>query len=878
MLNRLQRFLMQSLMGETPKTALHRLFVLTSLFSSIAMPVLAGETRGQGVGTFHGTSLQEGTAADLLAQGNITRVTGVEVIETANGLELILKTVAGSERLVPLILPEGNNLAIDILDATLALPTGNEFSQSNPAPGISEITVVTAEDNSIQVTIAGENQTPSAEVVSGRDDLVLAVTPEDTTAEGPAESINVVVSATRTEENIQDVPRSVTVITREQIDQQTTIDRNIQTILGNTVPGLGPTAESQQSFSQTLRGRSPLVLVDGIPISSNIDNDTSVANLRRLDTSAVERIEVVRGPSAIYGDGAAGGVINIITRIPKEEGIFSEAEIGVRTGDFRGNSFGNLIDYRVSGKQGVVDFVTSFTYDDYGTPFDAEGDRIPQFADSESNSSSINFLGKFGFTISPEQRIQVTANYFNDEQSQDGRLDFSVGETPGIQKARLIGEPIQFVNSPDPFNQGTIVGLSYTHDDILNSKLEALAYYRKTDTASSLGDQRAFDPDALLILRRSDVTSERFGGRLQADTEILNNLSVLWGADYSNEDSQGDWNVFDVEDFDNSGGIIARQIDNAVRVAPFEIENFGVFSQLNWDATERLALGGGIRYENINVSVVDNWVDRDSGIAGQGGEQSLDDVVFNAGIVYKATEDISLFTNFAQGFSLPNISRVLQNPSEGFDFEEDIELTNPQKIDSYEIGVRGQWNNVQAALAAFYTYSDLGTSLQVSEFGEDLQVIRAPQRNYGVELAIDWQPIEKWQIGSTFTWIEGDLEDSETEEFLAITSYEISPLKLTAYVENETLPGWNNRLQALYVGNRDRAFEDEVDPIGVDNYFVMDLISSLELGSGELSFGVRNLLNNQYFNVPNQVNTGFDDSFALASRGRTFNLNYRFSF
>ena len=79
---------------------------------------------------------------------------------------------------------------------------------------------------------------------------------------------------------------------------------------------------------------------------------------------------------------------------------------------------------------------------------------------------------------------------------------------------------------------------------------------------------------------------------------------------------------------------------------------------------------------------------------------------------------------------MPNISRVLQNPDEGFDFEEDIELTEPQTVDSYEIGVRGQWKNVQATLAAFYTYSELGTSLETVAIGEDLQVIRAPQRTY----------------------------------------------------------------------------------------------------------------------------------------------------
>ena len=854
------------------------LFTGVIVFSStaIAFPVLSESPK---LVEFNSQYLSN-NASDLLAQDNLTRVTGVEIIQTENGLELVLKTATGSETLVPLIIPEGNNLVIDLLDATLALPTGNEFSQSNPAPGIREITVSSIDENSIQIAIAGEKQAPSAKVLPGKDGLVLGITTDGTTAETePSESINVVVSATRTEENVEDVPRSVTVVTREQIEEQTKIVRDLQTILGNTVPGLGPTSESNQSFAQTLRGRSPLVLVDGIPISSVIDNDTSVGNLRRLDASAVERVEVVRGPSAVYGDGAAGGVINIITRIPQEEGIVSEAEIGVRSfGDLRGGSFGNFLDYRVSGKQGAIDFVTSFTYDGYGQPFDGDGDPVPVITESQGNSDSINFLGKFGVEITPKQRIQLTANYFNDEQEQNGELDLTVGETPGIQKARLTNNKIQFIDAPEPFSRGTIAALSYTHDDIFNSQLEALAYYRQTKTADLLFDERVFDPDNLLQISRSVVESERFGGRLQADTKILDNLSLLWGADYSNEDSEGTPEVFDPEVFDNSDRTIARRIGTAVRIPPFEIENIGVFSQLNWDATERLALSGGIRYENINVSVVDNWIDGDTGIAAQGGEQSLDDVVFNAGVVYQATSNISLFTNFAQGFSLPNISRVLQNPDEGFDFDEDIELTDPQKVDSYEIGVRGQWNNVQATLAAFYTYSELGTSIDVVDFGEDLQVIRAPQRTYGVEMAVDWQASKKWQLGGTFTWIEGDLEDGETEEFLATTSYEVFPIKITAYIENETLPGWSNRLQTLYVGNRDRAFEDDVDPIGIDDYFLLDLISSLELGSGELSFGVRNLLNNQYFSVPNQVNAGFDDSFAIAARGRSFTLNYRFSF
>lgn len=498
------------------------------------------------------------------------------------------------------------------------------------------------------------------------------------------------------------------------------------------------------------------------------------------------------------------------------------------------------------------------------------------FADSEADSASINVFGKLGFDLGSQQRLQISANHFNDSQSQEGQLD----ETPGedIQKARFLDTPIDFIDSADPFNRGTVISLDYSHNDILNSSFKAQAYYRQTKTASSLFDNRIFSPESPLGIGRSVVSAERFGGRLQLDTSLSNNLSLLWGADYSNEESEGNFDVFDADEFDNSGGIRARKIGSSIRIAPFDIENLGLFSQLKWDASERLSLSGGVRYENFNVSVIDNWVDGRNGASAQGGEKNLDDVVFNAGVVYKATPEVSVFANFAQGFSLPNISRIVQSPQEGFNFVEDVELSAPQKVDSYELGIRGRWNNFQASLAGFYSYSALGSSIRFEDFKTGrFSILRSPQRNYGIELAVDWQPSDKWKLGSTLTWSEGEREESEESGFVAITGYEVSPLKLTAYLENETLPGWSNRLQALYVGSRDRAFDAEVDPIGIDSYLLMDLVSSLKLGNGSLSLGVRNLLNNQYFNISNQLNFGFDPAFAIASRGRTFTLNYRWS-
>lgn len=144
--------------------------VILSMF--IAKPVVAEKKKQPVIGDWE--IRRWGDKESLVAQ-NLTRVTGIEIEQTDDGLNLILKTVAGSERLVPLIVPEGNEIVIDILDATLAFSIRNGVTEVNPAPGIRRVAVNEGDDNSIQVRIVGQNQTPSAEVVPGTENLVLSI-------------------------------------------------------------------------------------------------------------------------------------------------------------------------------------------------------------------------------------------------------------------------------------------------------------------------------------------------------------------------------------------------------------------------------------------------------------------------------------------------------------------------------------------------------------------------------------------------------------------------------------------------------------------------------------------------------------------------------
>ena len=272
-----------------------------------------------------GISLSKtGRATDLLAQG-VTRVTGVEVIQSESGLELILRTVAGSERLVPLIVPEGNDLVIDILDATLAFSIRNGVTELNPALGISRVTVNEGEENSIQVRITGENQTPSAEVVLSRQNLVLSITPEQTTAQEqsdePDQEIDIVVTevGTRTETDPQDVPQTIQVIPQEIIENR---EVNDLTEALESVPGIVPNNDTGLFNDVNIRGFGADYRRNGLRADVFGSSGEQTAN--------VERIEVLKGPaSVLYGQGSFGGTVNIVTKQSTNEPFYQvDAAIG----------------------------------------------------------------------------------------------------------------------------------------------------------------------------------------------------------------------------------------------------------------------------------------------------------------------------------------------------------------------------------------------------------------------------------------------------------------------------------------------------------------------------------------------------------------------
>lgn len=697
--------------------------------------------------------------------------------------------------------------------------------------------------------------------------------PESPSAEAQAPkdaefSEEMTVTATRRPENIATIPGSVTVVTREELETYAqSSQRNLGDTLGKLVPGLSPGSQSASTFGQTLRGRNVLVLIDGAPQSSlrSVQHD-----LLGIDLSTVERIEVVRGTTAIYGEGSSGGIINIITRTPQgDQGLKLTTDFQMESAPQNlASGLGGTISQSLDGTLGkTVSYGFTGSFSRTGGYFDAEGDRIPADPHGQgglADTNAFNLFGKVGVRLAPEQRLRFSANYYQGRQDTRFTSDPTVGAMPPLsQKARALDG----LELSDP--QGTsnmVLSLTYDHDQVLSSTLRAQLYHRDHESRFFPFDGRPYPAMGGNIVQ-SRLSTRKTGGRLEMGTPLPFGLDALWGLDASLENTSQPVALMDAEVFTASSGRAFQAVGEDMWVPPMDVASLSLFTQLEWKALSVLSLRAGVRYERTGLNVDDyNTL---AGDAIEGASLSFNRALFNAGVVVGGTQGINAFANFSQGYSLPDVGLILRGAPAGSSVA--TLNTAPQAVDLVEVGVRGNWQSVQSSLSLYYNRSDLGTS----SGGLNAPVVRAPERVYGMEATVDVQPVERLSLGTTFTWLEGQLDKLDDGNYTFLNSYRIPPLKLTGTVQHETLPGWNNMVQLVFSGHRNRfpgstAYGERE----VNSYFTLDLSTSLKAGPGQLRVSVANLLNRQYYTRESQLlRTGANDSYA-AARGAVLSAGY----
>ena len=247
--------------------------------------------------------------------------------------------------------------------------------------------------------------------------LVLISTTLNLAAEEPAELDDLLVTAALEPISARDVAGSVTVITREEIEQRQVkyLADLLRDVPGFAVSQAGGPGALTQIRVRGAEANHVLVLIDGIRANDPASGDEF--QFEYQSTANIERIEIVRGPqSAIWGTDALAGVINIITRKNVSDAYLkAEAEYG---------SFDSL---SLAANGGV----SRDRFRIYGglSYLDSEGINISREGEEKDGSQNSNANLNLEFDLADAWQLNLTGQYVDAESEFDG-VDFFVSGLP----------------------------------------------------------------------------------------------------------------------------------------------------------------------------------------------------------------------------------------------------------------------------------------------------------------------------------------------------------------------------------------------------------------------------------------------------------------
>lgn len=246
----------------------------------------------------------------------------------------------------------------------------------------------------------------------------------------PAQHLDeVIVTATRTQRQLSSLPMPVTLISKQQITETgvTRLDDILQEQTG-IILAADPTIGGGEGIQlQGIAADYILVLIDGVPL---VGRSSGNLDLSRVAIGNIQQVEIVKGPSSsLFGSEALGGVINIITEEPKQEGI--SGQISHRIASFNDQNS----QVRINQRQGNIRyalFADRLSNDGY--------DLAPQQS-GQTNNPLFNYTlnGRIYADFSEKIEVYASARYF----FQDFDID------PGISQETDTNFHLRTTHTPD---------------------------------------------------------------------------------------------------------------------------------------------------------------------------------------------------------------------------------------------------------------------------------------------------------------------------------------------------------------------------------------------------------------------------------------------
>lgn len=586
--------------------------------------------------------------------------------------------------------------------------------------------------------------------------IALALSAGVVSAEDVVQTETVHVTASRVEQELLDVPMSVSVMTSEDFERES--GKTIADYL-DSIPGVEVQNDGSQGLKRIqIRGESTfrtLVMIDGQKVS---EHKSMSGTPILVDPSQIERIEVIKGPaSVLYGSDAIGGAVNIITKKGGRK-------------PFEGYVTGGL-DTSASGKTlagGVAGHVNGWSYRINGSVEDfGELDTpVGKVENTEFTSRS----GSLFLAYDINESIQVGGTF--DTYDLESKSANQIGILEGSMRDFYVDIP-EWKRSKGAL----FVDMKNLTDNLVRLRLDT--FYQKTTKEMENLVQPAAMP--LSMQNWADNDLRQTGFSMQSDWQLGEHYLVA-GYEYSHDDLDAQ------SRFTMAGGMMdTRESYDAKQ------ETHSVYASAESPVTDEFTLNYGVRYTWVSGEATMKGQEHGMGGGAPYGEKndaSDGHAVFNLGAVWHVLDDVALRASWAQGYRYPTMQELYITTQMGGGIAYANPDLKPETSDNFEVGVRWESERVSLDAALFYNMADdyitdvtVGTSGMYSQITRFMNVGEAT--TYGLETTLSYALPYDLEPYVNLTLMRRKFEQN------GISTYDSGTPEITSRLGVKWTPEWN---------------------------------------------------------------------------------------
>lgn len=520
-----------------------------------------------------------------------------------------------------------------------------------------------------------------------------------------------------------------------------------------------------------------------------------------FDTWSIESIEVLRGPSSvIYGEGAIGGVVNVIPKKPTRGAIQQELQVGVGT-----ENTGRL----AYGSGGALDERWSYR-------IDASANRSDNWV-QRGDSRDATFSGALRLDVAPDLNLTLT-------HAQSDQKPMRYFGTPLINGALAPATYGTNYNVADAYihyqDQLTTAGLHWKPQagvsvDSTLYHIKSRRHWRNVETYDWLSSfDKVQRSDYTEILHRQEQTGNTTTASVDGALFGLQN-TVAAGLEFNNttfrHTNNAGYSGTSLVDIGNTDSGYFFNLDGTAPKYRVHARQYAVFIEDKLKLTERLSLVGGLRYDHDDIER------RDLLKPSASFDKTFNNVGYRLGAVYALAPRTSVYGQYSVA-SDPLGALLFTNATRAA-----FDLARGKQI---EVGVkRSLWDEqADVTLSAYRIVKNKLLTRDPANINQSIQV--GQQSSRGIEATLGWAPATDWRLEGNLALVRARYDDfAESSGGVLLsragnTPTDVPERQANLFASYRFAPQWSANASLHYVGER---YADIANTLRMPAYSTTDL-------------------------------------------------------